>query len=160
MAPRIQNPEPKILWESVMINIRVKAKRENATKTVVKARKFELIVDEPSEIGGTNEGANPLEFLLAGFAGCINVVGDIVAKEMGIELRGMDITIRGKFDPMKFLGQSGEGRAGFQEINMNVKADADADRETLEKWLQEVENRCPVRDNLSNLTPIKVKLSK
>lgn len=51
------------------MNFRIKAESFNPTKTVVKARTFELVVDEPNELGGTNEGANPVEYLMAAFAG-------------------------------------------------------------------------------------------
>ncbi len=37
------------------LKFRVKAHSENATKTIVKARGFELIIDEPQDLGGTNE---------------------------------------------------------------------------------------------------------
>lgn len=55
--------------------ISVEAQRESATRTTVKLRDFELTVDEPEEMGGQNEGPNPLEYLLAGQAGCLNVTG-------------------------------------------------------------------------------------
>ena len=44
--------------ESVM-NIDVEARRESATRTTVAVRDFELMVDEPEEMDGTNEGPNP-----------------------------------------------------------------------------------------------------
>ncbi len=70
------------------MKVNVSAKKENPTKTVVKARNFEMIIDEPSNLGGTNGGANPVEYLLASLAGCLNVVGHAVAKDMGFELKG------------------------------------------------------------------------
>ncbi|MDK2946444.1 MAG: hypothetical protein PWQ85_1223, partial [Geotoga sp.] len=35
------------------MQVNVKATKENPTKTVVKARNFEMIIDEPANLGGT-----------------------------------------------------------------------------------------------------------
>jgi len=51
------------------------AQSENATKTSVEAREFEMTVGEPEDAGGTNEGANPLEYMIGGQAGCLNATG-------------------------------------------------------------------------------------
>lgn len=60
---------------------KVSAKSENSTKTTVKARNFSIVIDEPPILGGKDEGANPVEYVLAALAGCLNVVGHVVAKK-------------------------------------------------------------------------------
>jgi len=45
------------------------------TKIIAKVGDFEIIVDEPSELGGTNEGPNPGEYLLIALAGCLSITG-------------------------------------------------------------------------------------
>ena len=136
----------------------VHAKSENSTKTVVEAIGFKLIIDEPKNMGGTNAGANPLEYMLAALSGCLNVVGHLIAKEMGFTLRGLEIDLEGDLDPAKFMGQPTQGRTGFTAVRVTIKPDADADRVTLGKWLKAVESRCPVTDNISNSTPLKIDL--
>ena len=69
------------------------AKCETNMKTVVKARNFTIIIDEPESLGGSDHGANPVEYVQAALAGCLNVVGHIVAKEMGFEIKNMEIEI-------------------------------------------------------------------
>ncbi|MGQ1785295.1 MULTISPECIES: OsmC family protein [unclassified Saccharicrinis] len=140
------------------IKFRVHAHSENATKTVVKARGFEMIIDEPANLGGTDEGANPVEYVLAAYSGCINVMAHIVAKELGFELRGMEIKLAGTLNPARLFGQSFEERAGYKSIELTMIPDCDADDATLEKWKEAVCDRCPVSDNLKNITPIEVKL--
>lgn len=136
----------------------VNAKSENDTKTVAEARGFKMIIDEPEGLGGTNEGANPVEYVLGALAGCLNVVAHIVAKEMGFSLKGLEIALEGDLDPAKFAGKQTEERAGYQEIRVALKPDTDADAATLEKWLHVVEQRCPVSDNLSHATPLHIQL--
>lgn len=136
--------------------VNVKAKSNNASQTVVTARNFKMIIDEPEQSGGNNEGANPPEYVLGALSGCLTIVGHKIAKEMGFTLRGMSMEMNGNFNPAKFLGQSNEERAGYKGIEVNIHADADADEETLNKWVEQVEERCPVSDNLSYETPVKI----
>jgi len=137
----------------------VHAERENPTKVKVSAGKFTLIVDEPQNLGGTDEGANPVEFVLAALAGCLNVVGNLVAKEMGFEIKSLSFDVEGELDPAKFMGKSQDVRAGYQEITAHAHVETDADEQTLNKWLEAVESRCPVSDNLANATPVKIKIN-
>lgn len=140
------------------LKFRIKAHSENPTKTVVEARNFKIVVDEPKNLGGTDDGPNPVEYVLAAFAGCLNVVGHLVAQEMGFSLKGMEINMEGDLDPAKFMGKETEERAGYKEIRVSLKPDSDADEETLQKWMTSVKARCPVSDNLANATPVKVVL--
>lgn len=134
------------------------AHSESSTKTIVQSRSFKMIIDEPENLGGTDDGANPVEYVLAALAGCLNVVGHLVAKEMEITFRGIEIETEGDLDPAKFLGLSAEGRAGYNAVRVTLKPDADADQATLDKWLEVVKNRCPVSDNIANATPIQIVL--
>ena len=134
----------------------IKAVAQNPTKTVAKARGFEVIIDEPENLGGTNEGMNPVEVMLSSLSGCLNVVAHIVAKEMGYDLKGLEINIEGDLDPLRFMGRSDAQRAGFKEIRVDLIPDCDFDDDTKKKWLEKIENRCPVSDNISHSTPVKI----
>lgn len=141
-----------------VVKFSTKANSENPTKIVVQTRGFEMVIDEPEDMGGTNAGPNPVEYVLGALSGCLNVVGHLVAKEMGFTLKGIEFEIEGDLDPARFLGKSMEARAGYQEIRVNIKPDAGVDKETLKEWVENVENRCPVSDNLANPTPINISL--
>lgn len=136
----------------------VKATSENPTKTVVRARNFEMIIDEPRNLKGTDAGPNPVEYVLGALAGCLNVVGHLVAREMGFRLRGITFELEGELDPAKFMGQETTERAGYSEIRVKVSPDCDASPEQLANWLHSVETRCPVSDNISNATPVIISL--
>lgn len=136
----------------------VSAVSESETKTVVEAREFEFIVDEPPALGGSNSGPNPVEYLIGAWAGCLNVVVHTVSEERQIDLDSVDIEIHGDLDPRKFLGAAEDVRAGFQEIQVQIDVESNADEETLEALRAEVEERCPVGDNIGNPTPTKLTL--
>lgn len=130
----------------------------SATKFEGKSRHFSLTIDEPEELGGKNEAANPVEYILAGFAGCLNVVAHLVAKELNIKVNHLTIDIKGDLNPAKFLGKSDEYRAGYQNINVVIKAETNADEKLYQQWIEEINLRCPVKDNLLNPTPVDIKL--
>lgn len=136
----------------------VGAQSESPTKTVVRARNFEMIIDEPPNLGGTDDGPTPVEYVLGALAGCLTVVGHVVAKEMAFELKGVTFELSGDLDPAKFMGQSTMNRAGYQEIRVKVVPDSNASQEQLDAWLKTVESRCPVSDNLANMTPVQLTL--
>jgi uncharacterized OsmC-like protein len=138
----------------------VSAESESETKTVVEARDFEFVVDEPAQLGGTNDGPNPVEYLIGAWAGCLNVVVHTVGEEHGIDLDGVEIEIAGDLDPRKFLGATEDGRAGYQAIDVRITVESDADPERLDAVAEEVEERCPVGDNIENPTPTDVTIGR
>ncbi len=127
---------------------------KSPAKTSIKVRGFSLTVDEPAELGGTDVAPNPVEYILAGYAGCINVVAHIVAKELDITLNDLKVDIEGYLNPDRLFGVSTKERAGYTSIQVNLKTSTQFDKVTKEQWLTQIEDRCPVNDNLTNKTPI------
>ncbi|WP_461862742.1 OsmC family protein [Thermococcus sp.] len=128
------------------------------TELLAKVRDFDVIVDEPAEIGGTDKGPNPVEYLLVALAGCLNVTIRGIANEKGIIIHSLEFAVEGRLNPEKFQGISKEGRAGFTEVKVSVYLKSDAPKEKLEELIKEVEERCPVTDNLKNSTPVTITL--
>ncbi len=131
---------------------------QNATCSQAQTRGFTFNVDEPAELGGTNTGPNPVEYVIGAYAGCLNVVGHMIAKEMGFELDSLKIHVEGSLDPAGFLGKDPNVRSGYQEIRVTYDVKSAASQETLNQWMEAVSKRCPVGDNLKNPTPIKTSL--
>jgi uncharacterized OsmC-like protein len=139
---------------------KVNGESTSPTQFVAKARQFKLIIDEPEELGGSDEDANPVEYILAGLAGCINVLGHLVAKELGFTIDKLRIEVAGNINPDRLFGVSDKERAGFKEINLNLIPETDASIEVLVDWLKIVKDRCPVKDNLTNSTIVNVAVEK
>jgi uncharacterized OsmC-like protein len=138
----------------------IDATGDSATKTTVSARDFTFVVDEPPALGGDDAGPNPVEYLLGALAGCLNVVGHLVADEMGVALDDLSVHIEGDLDPAAFQGADTDARAGYQEVRVELDLETDADADTLDEWLAAVEARCPVSDNLGAPTPLSLSLSR
>jgi uncharacterized OsmC-like protein len=139
------------------VNVTIRAESESATRMKLKSGKFEMIIDEPKPMGGSDMGPSPIQVLLMSLAGCINVTGHEVAKQKGLNLNGMKIKIDGNMNPCTFIGCSYEERAGFQKVVVNVKPNFEgATAEQIEEWLKETESRCPVTDNIEHATQINI----
>lgn len=104
------------------------------------------------------DAPSPIEYVLAGYAGCINAVGTLVAKELNIDFKTLQVAVSGDIDVDKFYGRETTARAGFPKLKVTIKLDADISKKELKNWLDIVESRCPVYDNLVNPTPIEVDL--
>ncbi|HNP17507.1 MAG TPA: OsmC family protein [Fulvivirga sp.] len=144
---------------SKTISFSVNSKSESPARTNINVRGFNLIVDEPISLGGTDLAPNPVEYILAGYAGCINVVAHIVAKEQKINLKNLEIDILGNLNPSRLFGTSFSDRAGYKDLQVTLRTSTKLDEGQKIKWLKEIESRCPVNDNLSNVTPITFSLN-
>lgn len=139
------------------MKVLVRGKSENATKMNLTAGKFQMVIDEPPTLGGSDAGPSPIQVLLMALAGCLNVTGHEVAKQRGLKLNGMEVKIEGVLNPCTFIGCSFEERAGFQTVQVTVHADMEnATQAEIDAWLQETEERCPVTDNIRAATDISV----
>jgi len=133
---------------------KVEGKAQSAARLEAKARQFSIVIDEPPALGGDDLGANPVEYLLASYAGCINVVAHLTARELGIGLEGLQIKVEGDINPARLFGQSDEERAGFKQIRVEFAPETDASTELVSQWIKTIKNRCPINDNLANPTPL------
>lgn len=124
-----------------------------------KSGKHESIVDQPEVLGGTDSGPSPLDYIFVALGGCLVTIAKIVAGQQKIDLRGVEVEITGELNLDVLRGQEKNERSGFKSINAKVKVDADLTTEEKEAFLEEVDRRCPVSENLMNVTPLTVKLS-
>ena len=136
------------------LSFSVKGYAVNPTRLDVKTRDFSITVDEPPALGGTDIGANPVEYLLAAYGGCINVVAHLTAKEIGLRLDGLEIQLSGDINPARLFGQPTDDRAGFKSIEIEFRPKTNASELEIENWISIIKARCPINDNLANATPI------
>ena len=140
------------------LNFKIEGEAQTAARFSANTRQFSLVIDEPPALGGDDLGANPVEYLLASYAGCINVVAHLTARELGIKVEKLKISIQGNINPSRLFGQSFAERAGFKQIDVAFSPVTDATPELTEKWIETIKNRCPINDNLSSPTPLSFNL--
>ncbi|MDQ5986091.1 MAG: hypothetical protein CSYNP_01809 [Syntrophus sp. SKADARSKE-3] len=141
-----------------MKTVSIEAKNTEKFKVEVKAGSHTLYVDQPVAGGGDDEGPNPIEYFFTSLAGCIATVARIIAKQKRIKLNGLDMKIEGDFDTETILGKSKENRAGVTGIHVTLSIDADMTSEEKNAFVEEIESRCPVSDNIACVTPVKIEI--
>ena len=139
--------------------VQVEVVQVSGFKTECRAGKHLVIIDQPANAGGTDEGPTPLDVQLMALGGCIAAIGRIVAMQRHLNIRGIAVMLEGELDTDGLLGKPSDKRAGFSAVTARVKIDSDLGREEQQDLLNEIEKRCPVSDNLQNATPISVTLA-
>lgn len=112
------------------------------------ARDHVMRIDQPVALRGTDTGPTPLEHLFTALATCIVTTGKIVAFQQRLPYRGMQVEVSGELDTDFLMGRPGAERAGFTEIRVTATIDADLTLEEKQKFLSDVDKRCPVSENL------------
>jgi uncharacterized OsmC-like protein len=114
------------------------------------ARDFSFEADEPASLaGGQNRGPRPLEYFLAGFAFCQQVIYAKNALATGIEFTNLSIDVSGDVDPRGVLGVGG-AEPGFanDEITYRTHIESPATPDEVRELVGFAEHRCPAHASL------------
>lgn len=84
-------------------------------------RQFTFDIDEPSQLGGANQFANPQEYLIAALNACMTVGYVALAALKGIEIESLEIETTGEIDLRGFLGIDGQVPPGYEGLNTTVR---------------------------------------
>lgn len=128
---------------------------QEGVKVIAKSRNFEITIDEPKELGGTDTGMNPVELLLCSLGACQAIVARIYAKKFKVEFTDLWIELTGELDTDGFLLKS-DVRKGYQKIKYDIHIETDAPREKVEEFVQFIEQTCPVGDTIVHSSPVEL----
>lgn len=137
--------------------VNISGNSKNNEQFVVNADNYEIKIGANSKNLSLN-APSPIEYILAGYAGCINAVGTLVASELNLNLKSLHIDVKGEINVDKFLGKPTSERAGFNRIEVFINPEIVASDKELHNWLRILETRCPVGDNLKNETAVYLNL--
>lgn len=113
-------------------------------------RQFQIQIDEPGELCGTNDFANPQEYLLAATNACMMVGYSTVAAVMGVQLTKLELEISGDIDLRGFLDIDRSVPPGYERIHYTVRLAGDGTKEQFEKMHEVVQRTSPNYYNISN----------
>lgn len=160
----------KAVFEDTQSALRAEPQRAVATfeassrqveglKSEISIRDFKLTVDEPPELGGRNEGPNPVELVLASLATCQEITYRLYADSLGIPLDSVSVKVSGDIDLRGFFAVDEAVRPGFQAIRGEVKLESTAGPEQLARLKEAVDRHCPVLDILGRATPVSLEFA-
>jgi uncharacterized OsmC-like protein len=120
---------------------------------------FTLDADHPEVFASADNGATPVEIVLAGLASCLTAGVASVAQNRNIQLRSVKATLEAGMDIYGILGIDSEVRNGFQGIKVTYDIDADASREEIEAVVAQSQKRSAVYDVITNPTNVTVEVA-
>ena len=130
------------------------SRQAGGLRSEVQTRRFKLTVDEPEALGGTDQGPNPVELVLAALASCQEITYRLYADSLGIPLDSVSVKVDGDLDLRGFFSVDEAVRPGFQAIRAEVTLDSPASEAELDRLKATVDRFCPVLDILGNNTPV------
>jgi uncharacterized OsmC-like protein len=110
-----------------------------------------IIIDEPVQLGGTDKGANPVEYLIGAAVSCFAITFEVIASQKGIKLEKVDVDIEADLNASVFLGIE-EGDGGIINPIIKLKAITSASEKEIKEIGQIALEKSPV------LCSLKVKL--
>lgn len=125
------------------VTLRANADCPSHSRADVKVRDLVFTIDEPEVRGGTNQGPTPTDTAVAAFIGCINVIGNKCAEQMGAEIGNLKIAAKCEFD-RRGVTLEEEIEVPFISIKLTVHADGSANEVTLTQIGIETEKYCPL----------------
>lgn len=135
---------------------------KNGTKTEVKVselqaggqniagegREFTVMVDEPPQLGGTDEAPNPVELIAAGLCGCITAGIATNSALFETDLSQIDVQVEVNFDIRGVLGLDSAVPDGALDIHYSVNLKGDGTEEALMKSKETIDKKSPIRNTL------------
>jgi len=119
-------------------------------------RPFVFEADEPAVLLGEDQGANPVEFVLAGLSGCMTTTLAYHAASRGLEIESISSEYEGDIDLHGLLDLDPEVRSGYREIRVKFRVSGNVDEDTV----KELVRKSPVYDTLANPVKIRVEVEK
>ena len=144
-------------WKGGTVNQTTISDFDGACQRFTRSKPYVFVKDEPPVLLGNDTGANPVEYLLAGLAGCITTSLVAHAAARGIEIDSIESTLEGDID-LHGLLQLDDTNPGYQGINISFKIESDASNETLQELIELARKASPVANTVSRPTPINVRL--
>lgn len=118
--------------------------RDWPTTVEITGTEFTLQLDEPVEDGGTNSGANPMQYFAASLAGCQNEQAQVVAEELSVKLTKVIIDLEIDLDLAGFMGTSDNSDGSYKEVRMKTSVYGDLTNNQVQELGQRVDARCPI----------------
>jgi uncharacterized OsmC-like protein len=118
-------------------------------------RQFSIDIDEPCELGGSNQFANPQEHLLAALNACMMVGYVAQCAARGITLESLEIETDGEIDLRGFLGIDPAVRPGYETLSYVVRIKGSGSKEQFAEIHEAVMATSPNFYNVSQPVTLK-----
>ncbi|MFL9931083.1 OsmC family protein [Paraburkholderia sp. RL18-103-BIB-C] len=118
------------------------------------SRRFTIDIDEPCELGGSNQFANPQEHLIAALNACITVGYVAQCAVRGITLQSLEVETEGDID-LRVLGIDPRVANGYENLRYTVRIKGSGTRQQFAEIHDAVMATSPNVYNLANAVALK-----
>jgi uncharacterized OsmC-like protein len=118
------------------------------------SRRFSIDIDEPRELGGSNNFANPQEYLIAALNACMTVGYVAQCAVRGITLESLSIETDGDIDLRGFLGVDPAVPPGYETLSYTVRIKGRGTKEQFAEVHEAVMATSPNFYNLSRVVAL------
>src|SRR5271157_5268503 len=130
--------------------VRADAKLVGDQRQEVRIKEHVLVCDEPSNLGGTDQGPNPLEFFMSAVGFCENVTFARHAALRGVEFDSLETSVRGHWD-RRGQGEWEGIEPAFKDFVVETRITSNA---PLERIQEMTHMRCPMHVSITKIGPV------
>lgn len=129
--------------QKTVVTQKLEGRCTSHSRTDITVRDRSVIIDEPAERGGTNQGLTPTETMLASLIGCTNVITHKVAAKNNVPIKSMNVRLEAQFDRRGVMLQE-ELDVPFPTATLYIDLQTEADSAAVERVKRELAMFCPV----------------
>jgi putative redox protein len=122
-----------------------------------KMRDYALVCDEPSSLGGTDKGPNPLEFFMSAVGFCENVTLARFAALRGLEFESLETSVRGHWD-RRGQGEWEGIEPAFKDFVVETRIASSDSIDKIREVVRTTHVRCPMHASILKIGPVVDKL--
>lgn len=115
--------------------------------TELTAGRHQMLADEPTSIGGADEGPTPYGYLLSALGACTAMTLRMYANHKGIALREVDVQLTHDKIHKEDTGNAEQSKGKIDQIKRIIHLEGDFTDEQRQRLLQ-IADRCPVHKTL------------
>lgn len=132
-----------VVKEKTIVQMALAADCPTHARTDVRAGKHTIIIDEPVARGGTDQGATPIETMIAALLGCTNVIVNRIAEANRIPIHSLSLRAETNFDRRGVTLQE-DVPVPFPDMRLIVDLVSVADDSAVEKLKSDLGKFCPI----------------
>jgi uncharacterized OsmC-like protein len=109
-----------------------------------------ILADEPVRVGGTDAGANPVQYLLTALNSCLSITARSIAKNHSeIGLKKFEVTSTG------VVQRATDKTSHVAEIKVKIALETELDSKAQDKFVKSVIKYCTIHGTLAPAVEIK-----